>query len=63
MIAQTVTPADLQPAGWSCEQCGRWFQVGDTAFGEPLFITSDGTGVEGNWRCAECADDKETGDA
>lgn len=54
MSAQTVQPQDLEPDGWDCESCHKPFSVGDVAYGEPEGITTDGTGIEGNWVCLRC---------
>lgn len=53
-VGQLVTAADLEPAGWVCEGCGHEFEIGDQAFGVPEAMTSDGTPIEGLWRCVFC---------
>ena len=51
---QSVTEADVLPAGFVCEQCDTPFRPGDNAYGTALAVTADGTPVEGGWRCVTC---------
>ena len=51
---QTVTEADVLPAGWACEDCGTLFRPGDNAYPEALAMTAHGEPVEGGWRCVTC---------
>jgi hypothetical protein len=50
---QTVTAADLQPAGWICESCQRPFEVGDLVYGELVGMTGPDI-VETNYHCVNC---------
>jgi hypothetical protein len=51
---QTVTEADVLPAGFVCEQCDRPFHPGDLAYSDIIAMTPDGEPVEGGWRCLTC---------
>lgn len=51
---QLVTAVDLHPAGWVCETCGRPYREGEYAIGVLVGFTSDGTPVEGDYRCERC---------
>jgi hypothetical protein len=53
-LMQTVTEADVLPAGFVCERCGKPFRVGDNAYSEAIAMTVDGQPVEGGWRCVTC---------
>jgi hypothetical protein len=43
---QTVTEADVLPAGFVCDNCDKPFKPGDTAYGTPTAMAADGTPVE-----------------
>ena len=53
---QTVTAADLK-FEWCCESCDRPFRLGHQAFGVIVGVTSDGTPIEGDYRCQDCWDE------
>jgi hypothetical protein len=43
---QTVTEADILPAGFVCGNCDKPFKPGDNAYGTPTAMTADGTPIE-----------------